>query len=315
MFFGRFFYSVVMSIEACTFTNPGAWLHHRGASSFISFKHSGGSRWPRGLEGPTPRRSRPSYSQPSRREDGGSLSKLEYEVPPDQRPVNELKQLKDSPLYSWATLGVGDYTKRLAILWGGVFAVLGGPIAYQTFDPVDQPLEFFLSAATGSLTIVAIANLRIFLGWKYVADRLMTATLEYEETGWYDGQFFVKPPEILTRDRLLGTYEVRPVMSRLRKTLQYTGLALIATSVSLVILIRTGSDADGVYGRGAAKSAQVQVTPDGIILSNKVKSLKDLMTDEEAARAEQEAQGGVPAYCRWEMLASECDIDIDASSG
>lgn len=294
-----------MSIELNTSTNRGSWVVPRGGG----VGHGGGPRGRpiSGRKGASKRLSRyGSCPQASRKEDSGSLSKLEYEVPPDQRPVNELKQLKDSPLYSWATLGVGDYIKRLAILWGGVFALLGGPIAYQTFDPADQPLEFFLSAATGSLTIVAIANLRIFLGWKYVADRLMTATLEYEETGWYDGQFFVKPPEILTRDRLLGTYEVRPVMGRLRKTLQYTGIALIATSVSLVILIRSGSDADGVYGRGAAKGP-VQVTPEGPLLSSKVKSLQDLMTDEDAAKAEQEAQGGVPAYCRWEMLADECD--------
>lgn len=32
----------------------------------------------------------------------------------------------------------------------------------------------------------------------------------------YDGQVFVKPPEVLARDRLLGTYEVRPVLARLR---------------------------------------------------------------------------------------------------
>lgn len=34
--------------------------------------------------------------------------------------------------------------------------------------------------------------------------------------GRYDGQVFVKPPEVLTRDRLLGTYEVKPVLARLR---------------------------------------------------------------------------------------------------
>jgi hypothetical protein len=33
--------------------------------------------------------------------------------------------------------------------------------------------------------------------------------VDYEETGWYDGEVFVKPPEVLTRDRLLGMYEVR----------------------------------------------------------------------------------------------------------
>ena len=47
-----------------------------------------------------------------------------------------------------------------------------------------QPLEFFLSASTGSLLVVAVAALRIYLAWQYVGDRLLTASLEYEETGW-----------------------------------------------------------------------------------------------------------------------------------
>lgn len=144
--------------------------------------------------------------------------------------------------------------------------------------------------------MVAVASLRIYLGWKYVADRLMTATLEYEETGWYDGQFFVKPPEILTRDRLLGTYEVRPVMARLRRTLQGTGLLLAGTSLALTVAIRSGTDADGVYGRGSM-AVPKQVTDNGILLSAKVKSLDELITDDDAAQAEAEALGGVPGYC------------------
>ena len=230
-----------------------------------------------------------------------SLSQLEREVPPDQRPVNELQQLKDSLLYSWATLDSGAYSKRLIILWGGVFTLLSGPIAYQTFDPLYQPIEFFLSASTGSLLVVAVASLRIYLGWKYVADRLMTATLEYEETGWYDGQQFVKPPEILTRDRLLGRYEVLPVMQRLKRTLQGTGVALLATAFALTAVVKT--DADGMYGRGAAlggvgATSTTRVTPDGILFSNKVNSLRDLIADDDLAAAEQAAQGGVPGYCR-----------------
>lgn len=186
-----------------------------------------------------------------------------------------------------------EYVKKLAMLWGGMFALVGCPIAFQTFAPTEQPIEFILSASTGSLVVVAIANLRIFLGWKYVADRLMTATLEYEETGWYDGQFFVKPPEILTRDRLLGTYQVRPVLNKLKTTLQGTGALLLVSSVGLAILIQGASDADGVYGRGAAR-----VTPDGIIFSDKVSSMNDLYSDDELAEAEQRAQGGIPGYCR-----------------
>ncbi|MCI06523.1 hypothetical protein A2U01_0027583, partial [Trifolium medium] len=29
-----------------------------------------------------------------------------------------------------------------------------------------------------------------------------------EETGWYDGQIWVKTPEVLARDRLLGSFSV-----------------------------------------------------------------------------------------------------------
>ena len=33
-------------------------------------------------------------------------------------------------------------------------------------------------------------------GWSYVGDRLLSAVIPYEETGWYDGQMWVKPPEV-----------------------------------------------------------------------------------------------------------------------
>ncbi len=47
---------------------------------------------------------------------------------------------------------------------------------------------------------------------QYVGDRLRTATLDYEETGWYDGATFHKPQEVLVRDRLLAAYEVRAML-------------------------------------------------------------------------------------------------------
>ena len=52
----------------------------------------------------------------------------------------------------------------------------------------------------------------------------------------------------------------------------------------------------GVVGRGAARVPR-QVTLNGIIYSDKVKSLADLRDDEDAAAAEALAQGGRPGYC------------------
>ena len=61
--------------------------------------------------------------------------------------------------------------------------------------------------------------LRLYLGWNYIYNRLMEATVPYEESGWYDGQIWIKPPEVLIQDRLIGTYEIYPGLSRLHLTL------------------------------------------------------------------------------------------------
>lgn len=43
---------------------------------------------------------------------------------------------------------------------------------------------------------VLVMELSISQGWSYVGDRLLSAVIPYEETGWYDGQMWVKPPEV-----------------------------------------------------------------------------------------------------------------------
>jgi hypothetical protein len=64
----------------------------------------------------------------------------------------------------------------------------------------------------------------------------------------YDGQVFVKPPEVLTRDRLLSSYQVKPVLAKLRQTLLGAGVVLLTSAVLLAGLIQTGTDEYGVYG-------------------------------------------------------------------
>ncbi len=186
-------------------------------------------------------------------------------MPSEQRPSNELQELKSAQLYSWvrparsalsctasavnaaprracgrpahapflphashpcththatrwpdaqATLPLSSYVQRLVLVFGGFFALIGGPVAYQTFDPYDQvqalgvreeerswrgcqrvrtrpdggaawaprvdlcvvaaqPLEWGLSAAVGSLVVVTLLGVRIYLGWSYVQERLI----------------------------------------------------------------------------------------------------------------------------------------------
>ena len=61
-------------------------------------------------------------------------------------------------------------------------------------------------------------------------------------------QTFIKPPEVLTRDRLLGMYEVKPTLARLKTTLLGTGGVLLLSSSLLFGLIRSQADGDGMYG-------------------------------------------------------------------
>ena len=73
---------------------------------------------------------------------------------------------------------------------------------------------------------------RLYLGWKYIGDRLKKTKIVYEESSWYDGQVWEKPLEIYNRDRLIFNYQVEPVLKRLEKS----GLLLIALMVSGIIL-------------------------------------------------------------------------------
>jgi hypothetical protein len=247
---------------------------------------------------------------------GGLDPALEAAVPIEQRPHVELQQLKGAALYAWATLDESQYAQRLAAIFGFFFAFVGGPVAYQTFDPAVDPAAFALSGAVGSLVVVAAAAARVYLGWRYVGDRLLSAAYPYEESGWYDGQTFVKPPAVLARDRLLGAYEVRPTLAKLRRTLLGCGALLLGCSVLLLVLIRAGSDADGMYGRAAARPGArggdgtellvnrkaARLTSDGVLFGSRAASLSELAADDELAAEEAAAQGGLPGYCSDRVL-------------
>eukprot|EP00798_Chlamydomonas_sp_ICE-L_P022899 gene22899-30075_t len=229
------------------------------------------------------------------------LDFLEVAVPRDQRPANELQQLKDGMLYSWGTLPINDFSVRVFATYAIGFAILGGPISYQTFSPTDQPIEWFLAGTTGTMLVVALVVTRIFLGWSYVSERLLSAAIPYEETGWYDGETFVKPPEILTRDRLLGMYEAKPVLRKLKGTLVGTGVTLAVSAILLTGLVKSGADEDGFYGRGASIRPRM-VTNSGPIFSREVTDLSQLRTDDALAAKEAAAAGGIPGYCRDRLL-------------
>uniref|UniRef100_A0A0D9Z9D4 DUF1230 family protein n=1 Tax=Oryza glumipatula TaxID=40148 RepID=A0A0D9Z9D4_9ORYZ len=218
---------------------------------------------------------------------------LEIQVPFEQRPVNEYSALKDSVLYSWAELSPGSFFLRLGSLWLITFTVLAAPIAAASFSPGKDPLKFVLAAGIGTLLLVSLVVLRIYLGWSYVGDRLLSAVVPYEETGWYDGQMWVKPPEVLARDRLLGSYKVKPVINLLKQTLVGTG-ALLVGAVSLFAFAAPVEDfLHSVNTPPSAASSKPSLRREELL-----RLPVEVRQDDDLAAAAAEAADGRPVYCR-----------------
>ncbi len=71
----------------------------------------------------------------------------------------------------------------------------------------------------------------LILGWSYIKGRLTTATIFYEESGWYDGQTWTKPAEVLSRDSLIATYQIQPILQRIQQSFISLVLFLLAGTI------------------------------------------------------------------------------------
>ncbi|RZC66392.1 hypothetical protein C5167_010084 [Papaver somniferum] len=222
---------------------------------------------------------------------------LEIGVPFDQRPVNEYSSLKEGPIYSWGELSPGSFFIRIGTLWLITFTVLGVPIAAASFNPSSEPLKFALAAGIGSLFLVSLVVLRIYLGWSYVGDRLLSAVVPYEESGWYDGQMYVKPPEILARDRLLGSYKVKPVIKLLKQTLVGTGAVL----VSAVFLFAFAAPVQDFFHTRFSDQSNLptsNISKSNIRREELLSPPLDVKDNDDLAAAAAKAADGRPVYCR-----------------
>ena len=139
-------------------------------------------------------------------------------VPKEQRPLNEYKKIKESNNFIWCINGKVIYVKSLFYMFTSSFILSFLLLMVSSFSFTNIKY-FFIYSLIGAIIIMIFLCLRSYLGWHYIYSRLMEATVPYEESGWYDGQIWIKPPEVLIQDRLIGTYEIYPGLSRLYLTL------------------------------------------------------------------------------------------------
>lgn len=139
-------------------------------------------------------------------------------VPEGQRPVNEYLDVTSSPLFDWANQidGSKGLLSRLVFLYQIIFWCICYPISCATYTMDGYEIQKLCSSNVGAIIVILILLLRLYTGWYYIGQRLITKTIEYEETGWYDGAFERKTEIEMKRDLFLYNNSVKPVVQRLQ---------------------------------------------------------------------------------------------------
>jgi len=134
-------------------------------------------------------------------------------VPKEQQPTNEFLELSNSKVFALAKT-----SKKFSIIlistWLVAFLIFlvisSGSSYFHTYL-----LKYIFLSFFGSLSIPLLITIRLFLGWTHIYKRLTSEIIEYEESGWYDGQIWNKPIELKEKESLIASIEVKPILKNL----------------------------------------------------------------------------------------------------
>lgn len=162
-----------------------------------------------------------------------SMSNNLCPVPFDQQPLNEFYALKKKGLFSFFGFRLYQYIYSL-LNTCLVLTILCIPLILSS---INFSWNSFLLHESFCVTLLLnLVLVRLYLGWSYIISRLFSSTVFYEESGWYDGQIWIKTSEMLTKDRLIGTYYVLPLLKRIKLTLIILTVCLLFVLFCLSLL-------------------------------------------------------------------------------
>ena len=134
-------------------------------------------------------------------------------VPKEQQPTNEFIELSKSIIFSWPKTKKSLITVLIKF-WAASFVVFlvisSGSIYFKT-----SLLKYILLSFFSSLSIPFLISIKLYLGWNHVFKRLTSEKVEYEESGWYDGQIWMKPIVLKEKESLIASIEVKPILKNL----------------------------------------------------------------------------------------------------
>ena len=134
-------------------------------------------------------------------------------VPREQQPTNEFIELSKSTVFSWpkSKKSLIFVLIKFWIVTFFIFLLISSGSVYFN----SSILKYILLSLFSSLVIPLLISIRLYLGWNHVFKRLTSEKVEYEESGWYDGQVWIKPIVLKEKESLIASIEVRPILKNL----------------------------------------------------------------------------------------------------
>ena len=134
-------------------------------------------------------------------------------VPKEQQPTNEFIELSNSKFFSWPKSKL-SLTVVLLKFWAAAFSLFliisSGSVYFK-----DSISKYILLSLFSSLSVPFLISLRLYFGWNHIFKRLTSEKVEYEESGWYDGQIWIKPINLKEKESLIASKEVKPILKNL----------------------------------------------------------------------------------------------------
>ena len=152
-------------------------------------------------------------------------------VPKEQQPTNEFLELSNSTVFALAKTNK-KFSIILIAIWLVAFLIFLVISSGSTYFN-NYLLKYIFLSFFGSLSIPLLITIRLLLGWSHIYKRLTSEIIEYEESGWYDGQIWIKPIELKEKESLIASIEVKPILKNLTQaTSVIISLILIGILIS-----------------------------------------------------------------------------------
>ena len=157
-------------------------------------------------------------------------------VPLNQVPLNEFNSIRNSWIISWPLLEKSIFYKKLILSW-----IYITPISFLISSGSDylknNIFDLTLISLTASFLFPILLLTRQWLSWIYIYKRLNSENIEYEESGWYDGQIWEKPIDWRAKDLLIAQHQVKPILNHIKNLLTFLLTVLFILLIFILLEI------------------------------------------------------------------------------